>query len=111
LFSKYKIEAGAEMTDQELAIFRARIDAIDDEIVVLLAKRFGVAGQVAAYKRERGIEVRLQDRISEVLDRVADKASKNGIEAEAVRAIYQTIIETTCRFEEARIGKSVYRSV
>ncbi len=93
------------MTVKDLSVFRSEIDAIDDEIVKLLAERFGVVKQVAAFKKVRGIAVRLDDRINEVLDRVGEKARKNGAEAEAVRAIYQTIIETTCRFEEARIGK------
>ena len=94
------------MTTKDLSVFRGKIDAIDDEIVQLLARRFGIAAQVAAFKQANGIAVRLEDRIEEVLDRVADKARKNGAQADAVRAIYQTIIETTCRFEEARIGKS-----
>jgi chorismate mutase len=94
------------MTTKDLSVFRSEIDTIDDEIVRLLARRFGIASQVAAFKKERGIAVRLQDRIGEVLDHVEAKARKNGAEAEAVRAIYQTIIETTCRFEEAKIAKS-----
>jgi chorismate mutase len=94
------------MSIKDLSMYRDEIDDIDDEIVKLLARRFGVASQVAAYKRERGIAVRLQDRIGEVLDRVAQIATKNGAEPEAIRTIYQTIIETTCRFEEAKISNS-----
>ncbi len=94
------------MTTNDLSVFRGEIDSIDDEIVRLLARRFAIAARVAAFKKERGIAVRLQDRIGQVLDHVEDKARKNGAEAEPVRAIYQTIIETTCRFEEAKIGKS-----
>jgi chorismate mutase len=94
------------MTPKDLSVFRSEIDVIDDEIVQLLARRFGIAAQVAAFKKEHGIAVRLQDRIVEVLDHVEGKARENGADAQAVRAIYQSIIETTCRFEEAKIGKS-----
>jgi chorismate mutase len=93
------------MSVKDLTVFRDEIDALDDEIVKLFARRFGVASQVAAFKRERGIAVRLQDRISEVLDRVEQIAIKNGAEPEAIRTIYQTVIETTCRFEEATIAQ------
>ncbi len=94
------------MSAKDLSMYRDEIDAIDDEVVKLLARRFGVAAQVARYKRERGIAVRLQDRIGQVLDRVEQAAKNNGAEPEAIRTIYQTVIETTCRFEEARISNS-----
>jgi isochorismate pyruvate lyase len=97
-------EKNLKMTDQNLQVFRNEIDAIDKEIVALLARRFGIAEQVAAFKRKQHIAVRLNDRIGEVLDRVSAEATKNATDAESVRTIYQTIIETTCRFEEARIG-------
>lgn len=89
-----------------LADFRVEIDALDGDIVALLAKRFAVASRVADLKRRDGVAVRLQDRIDEVLDRVAALANENGAEPEAIRAIYRTVIETTCLFEEARIVKS-----
>lgn len=92
------------MTDSPLANFRKEIDAIDDEIVDLLSRRFAIAGQVAAWKLKSGVAVRLEDRIGEVLQRTGARAMKNGAEAEAVRAIYKTVIETTCAFEEAKIA-------
>jgi chorismate mutase len=83
---------------------RLEIDALDTQIVALLAKRFDVASDVAELKRREGIAVRLQDRIGVVLDHVTDLAKKNGAEPEAIRAIYRTVIETTCLHEEAKIG-------
>lgn len=92
------------MNTNPLNAFRADIDNIDTEIVRLLASRFVVATQVARYKRGAGIEVRLNDRIVEVLDRVARLANDTGTSADAIRAIYEAIIEQTCRFEEAKIA-------
>ena len=85
---------------------RTEIDALDTQIVALLARRFGVASQVAELKRREGIAVRLPDRIEIVLDGVAELAKKNGAEPEAIRAIYRTVIETTCLHEEAKINSS-----
>jgi chorismate mutase len=82
---------------------RVEIDALDAKIVALLAERLAVASRVAELKREQGIPVRLTDRINEVLDRVGTLAKENDAEPEAVRAIYEAVIETTCRFEEAKI--------
>ncbi len=95
------------MTTSPLPAFRREIDVIDDQIVDLLSRRFAIASDVAVYKAKSGISVRLEDRITEVLDRNADRAMKNGAEAEAIRAIYKTIIDVTCAFEEARIKNPV----
>ena len=91
---------------KSLPQLRAEIDALDAEIVMLLAKRFAVASQVAELKNRERIAVRLPDRIERVLDQVGELAKKNGAEPEAIRAIYRAVIETTCLFEEAKIGIS-----
>lgn len=85
---------------------RIEIDALDEKIVALLAARMAVASRVADIKRKEGIPVRLPDRIGAVLDRVEMLAKQNGAEPEAIRAIYESLIETTCRFEEAKIENS-----
>jgi chorismate mutase len=94
------------MNANPLAEYRKEIDALDDQIVDLLSRRFAIASEVAAYKAMSGIAVRLEDRIAEVLERNANRATKNGAEAEAIRAIYKTIIDVTCAYEEAKISKS-----
>ena len=91
------------MSANPLPGYRAEIDALDDQIVDLLSRRFAVATKVAAHKARAGLAVRLEHRIAEVLDRNAGRAKQNGAEAEAIRAIYKTIIDVTCAFEEARI--------
>lgn len=92
------------MTIDQLSLFRAEIDVIDDQLVGLLAQRFAVATRVASYKKSAGIPVRLNDRIVEVLDNVSVLANKNGADPHAIRAIYEAIIETTCRFEEEKLA-------
>ncbi len=95
------------MSANPLPAFRKEIDAIDDQIVDLLSVRFAIATNVAAYKAKSGVAVRLEDRIAQVLMRAGNRATKNGAEAEAIRAIYKTIIEVTCTYEEARIKDRV----
>ncbi len=95
------------MNVDQLGKFRKEIDVIDDQIVDLLSRRFAIANEVAAYKAKSGVAVRLEDRIEEVLMRTSARAKQNGTEAEAIRAIYKTIIELTCAYEEARIKAPV----
>lgn len=85
---------------KDLAPFRAEIDRLDDAIVDLLTQRFAVGRKVAAFKKERGIAVRLPGRIAEVRQRCAERAAANGIDADFVARLYDQIIERTCLMEE-----------
>ncbi len=83
-----------------LAALRREIDALDDGILDLLARRMDVARRVAAYKHEAGIPARLADRIEAVKERNAANASARGLDPRYVRTIWAIIIEETCSFEE-----------
>ncbi len=52
----------------DLTVLRARIDAIDTELVALFEKRMEAARQVGVYKRERGLDVTDTAREEAVLD-------------------------------------------
>ena len=56
----------ADMTLEEL---RARIDAIDAELIRLFSDRMNVAAEIAAYKKEHGLPVLDADRERDKLDR------------------------------------------
>ena len=61
---------------QNLKEHRDNIDAIDRQIAELLGKRFRIAEQVAGIKHQNNIPVRIEKRITEVLD----NAKKHEIE-------------------------------
>lgn len=84
---------------EPLQSFRAEIDALDDDIVRLLAARFEVVRQVAAYKAEAGIPVRLPDRIEAVCKRNAEQAADLGLDPQLVDRLYRMIIDAACALE------------
>lgn len=84
-----------------LAPYRARIDALDAQIVALLGKRFDVVREVAVLKAEHGIPPILPDRIEEVVGHARAKAEKAGVDPKLVEQIYRIIIDTACEEEEA----------
>ena len=88
---------------EELEEFRRRIDALDDQIVRLLAERFSIVREVAAFKAKRGIPVRLPDRIEEVLSRNAGSGAGQGLEPEFLRKLYADIVEASCGLEDRLI--------
>jgi chorismate mutase len=85
------------MTD--LKRFRAEIDALDDQIVDLLGRRFAIGREVAAYKLARNIPVYLNDRIEEVRNRNISRGIEHSIRPEFMAALYDLIIEETCATE------------
>jgi chorismate mutase len=80
--------------------YRARIDAIDDQIVDLLVQRTGVIREVAQLKFDNDIPAVLQDRVDEVRERNADRAAARGLDADLVRQLYARLIDFSCNLEE-----------
>lgn len=71
---------------------RARIDAIDDQIAALLAKRAEVVKKVAAFKHRHAIPIHLPDRERAIIERL--QARNAGVlSAAAIERIYRAIFE------------------
>jgi len=86
------------MTLDEL---RIEIDAIDDEIAPLLARRMALATQVAAAKREIGAPVRQPERERAVLARLGA-----GMEPQYIPALetaYEAIFRASRELQEGLI--------
>lgn len=86
--------------------FRAKIDAIDDQIVDLLAERFSIIEEVGYLKAREGIKAVLQDRVDEVRERNADRAKEKGIDADFVREMYRDLIQRSCDMEDDIISEN-----
>ena len=80
--------------------FRARIDALDDQIIDLLIVRTNIIREVGHFKFENNIPAVLPDRVTEVRERAAERAAAKGLDRELVRRLYQTIIDYSCDLEE-----------
>lgn len=80
--------------DDTLSGLRARIDAVDDDLVELLVERWTLAAEAGATKRTAGLPVRDAAREAEILARVRARAAGRLPEA-ALRAIYLEILAMT----------------
>ncbi|MCD8494116.1 MAG: chorismate mutase [Alphaproteobacteria bacterium] len=78
---------------EELAGYRQQIDALDDQIVDLLARRFEIVRAVGQLKARIKIPVVQSARVDEVKDRVGDMAAAKNLDRDFVRHLYQIMID------------------
>jgi isochorismate pyruvate lyase len=72
---------------------RAEIDRIDGELVELIARRIACIDRAVALKRAAGLPPRIEPRVEEVARNARAAAARQGLDAEAVEALWRTIIE------------------
>lgn len=80
-----------------LAEMRSRLDAIDDGLIELLARRMDVAREIGRYKRERNMAVLQPHRYEELLARRIRQGCRLGMGEEFVRAVFRSIHEESVR--------------
>jgi isochorismate pyruvate lyase len=81
-----------------MAELRVAIDALDQELVVLLARRQAYIERAAVLKQERGT-VRDQARVEDVIAKVLIQAKAAGLSADIAEPVWRTLIEQSIRHE------------
>jgi isochorismate pyruvate lyase len=89
---------------EEMADVRREIDAIDDEIVALLAKRQRQIERAAKVKPSLGIPARVPERVDEVLARVLGAAHREGFSKPLAMDLWTAVIEWSINYEEKLMG-------
>ena len=93
------MQASPEPEDcQTMTEVRAGIDAIDRQVVELIARRFRFMDAAARIKPDRGI-VRDEVRKAEVLANVDHAAERAGVDRELMAGIYEELIERSIAYE------------
>ncbi|WP_428029924.1 chorismate mutase [Ancylobacter sp.] len=90
--------------ERSLAPFRAEIDAIDAQIVELLARRFEVVKHVIAVKKVEGLAAFLPERVEDVIDKVSAEAETKGVPPELVEKLWRELIAWVIAYENERLG-------
>ncbi len=89
-----------------LATLRERIDAIDRELVELLARRNAVVREVAAVKRATGFPVRDAGREAALLADRAARASERDLRPEVIESLFRVVLWAS-RDRQAALGASL----
>ena len=82
---------------------RARIDAIDDQLVSLIAQRIKVVEEVVTIKAANDLPARLDGRIEEVVARVRARAERVDAPADLAEVLWRTMIEWIVAYENVRL--------
>ncbi|WP_170369644.1 chorismate mutase [Ruegeria arenilitoris] len=90
---------------QTMTDLRAQIDAIDVELINLLATRSLYIDRAVDLKKIEGLPARTTDRVAEVLDKVGSTASEKGLDPDLARKLWAELIEWSIRREISELGE------
>jgi chorismate mutase/prephenate dehydrogenase len=77
---------------RSLPVLRAIIDALDHDLLHLLARRNGIVAEIAQYKREHGMEIRDHGRERELLDDRRERAARLGLPPELIDSLFRLVL-------------------
>lgn len=81
-----------------MAEVRAGVDALDREIVTLIAERFGYMDAAARIKKDRA-SVRDEERKAQVISNACHHAAAAGVPVAVIEAIYEALVEGSIAYE------------
>ena len=96
---------------ETLEELRGRLDQIDQQMVDLFKARMELSGQVAEYKREKGIPVLDAGRERALLGKVGERAGEEL--ADYAQSMYRTILSASRSYQHDKLGlnSAVYDSI
>lgn len=92
------------MSEESLDDLRVQIDAIDDALVDLLARRQAVIGKVAAFKARTQAPLRDVLREARQIARLAERARQAGLDELFIVRILREVLDYSVRTQETQLG-------
>jgi len=84
-----------EPSPRSLPVLRAMIDALDRDLLHIMARRMALVAEVAAYKREHAIRIRDLQRERDVLDDRRDRARELGLPVGEIESIFRVLLRSS----------------
>lgn len=92
-------------TITSMAELRVRIDALDAQIVALIADRAALIDHAIRLKPAEGMPARVTARVEDVVSKVRGVAGAQGLDPDLVEALWRQMIEWSIDREERVLGK------
>lgn len=91
----------------DMSEVRREIDRVDEQLVALLAERFGYIERTWQIKKTKGDEGAVVPwRIQQVVDRVRALATKYGMSPDVVEDVWRRLIRYFVQYEDEKISDS-----
>lgn len=92
----------------EMAHIRQEIDKVDDELVALLAKRFGYIDRAWQIKKKTGKEAALVPwRVEQVVERVRESAVQYGLSADLIETVWRRLMNWFIAYEDSNLSANI----
>ena len=82
-------------TPRPLAVVRAMIDALDRDLLQIMAKRMALVAEVAVYKRQFGLKIRDATRERELLRDRHERAKELGLPSDEIESIFRLLMRSS----------------
>lgn len=92
------------MTEPEtrsLPVLRGMIDALDRDLMHIMARRMALVAEVAAYKRQHGLRIRDQERERTVLNDRRERAVTLGLPTGEIESIFRLLLRSSREHQAA----------
>lgn len=84
---------------KNLTELRKEIDAVDEQLLLLISQRVGIAREIGQWKREHDEPVIQAQRYQEVLNHYMELGASKGLSEDLVRAIFEALHKESVRVE------------
>lgn len=82
-------------TPRPLPVVRAMIDALDRDLLQIMAKRMALVAEVAAFKRQHGLKIRDASRERELLRDRQERAKALGLPSDEIESIFRLLMRSS----------------
>lgn len=89
-----------------MAELRQQIDALDVELVKLMARRVGYIDRAIELKPGESLPARIEARVAAVLEKVRQAAVREGFDPALAEELWRVMIEWSITREERVLGRS-----
>lgn len=89
----------------DMPTLRAEIDALDQQLVALLARRHALIDRAAQIKSGNGWPARIPQRVEEVVANVRGHAAQHNLDPDLYDRIWRILIDAAIAQEERQLNK------
>lgn len=90
----------------DMPALRAAIDALDRDLVALLATRSALIDRAAAIKAEAGLPARIDARVEEVAQNARDNAARAGLDPDLAEELWRVMMDHFIAQEARQLGET-----